>query len=139
MLFSIGPLVFDLVVNLTDFEQSSEIDFARKDVVGARKPFEFVGVGDETLRFSGSLFPEKLGGAGAVDALRQMQDEGIPQLVIRGDGKIYGWFVIVRLSFKGEHLDPTGAPRKIDMSIELTRTDQPSSADVFAALTSLFG
>ena len=139
MLFAIGPLVFDLVVNISEFEHDSETDFARKDVVGARKPFEFVGPGDETLRFTGTLFPERLGGSGAVEALRRIQATGAPQLVIRGDGKIYGFFVIKRLSFKGQSLDAAGAPRRIDVSIELERTDQPSTMSVFSALVSLFG
>ena len=139
MLFSIGPLVFDLVVNITEFDHDSEVDFARKDVVGARRPFEFVGPGDETLRFAGSLFPERLGGAGAVEALRMIQSTGSPQLVIRGDGKIYGFFVVKRLSFKGQNLDAAGAPRRIDVSIELEKTDQPSTMSVFSALVSLFG
>lgn len=139
MLLSVGPLVFDLVVNLTGYDHALETDFARKEVVGARKPFEHTGDGDETLRLEGVLFPFRLGGASAVDALRRIQAEALPQMVVRGDGKVFGWFVITRSSAKSSWLDAAGAPRKIDVSAELSRCDAPSAADAFSALVSLFG
>jgi phage protein U len=139
MLMSVGPLVFDLATNIDQYELSSEEDFARKDVIGARKPFEHVGEGDETLTLSGKLFPEKLGGAGSVDALLAIKRTGAPQIVIRGDGKFLGWFLVTRVQTQNEYLSPQGAPRLISVEITLQRCDPPSAAAAFGSLISLFG
>jgi phage protein U len=139
MLMSVGPLVFDLATNIDQYELSSDEDFARKDVIGIRKPFEHVGEGDETLTLSGKLFPEKLGGAGSVDALLAIKRTGAPQIVIRGDGKFLGWFLVTRVQTQNEYLSPQGTPRLISVEITLQRCDPPSAAAAFGSLISLFG
>ncbi|ODU62355.1 MAG: hypothetical protein ABS99_00785 [Acetobacteraceae bacterium SCN 69-10] len=139
MLLSIGPLVFDLVNNLTGTTHDVETDFARKDVVSARRPFEHVGDGDETLRLEGVLHPAHLGGSGALTALRRIQREAMPQMVVRGDGLVFGWYVVTRSSARGTWLDAAGAPRRIETSVDLSRCEAPSAEDAFAALVDLFG
>ena len=139
MLMSVGPLVFDLVTNIDRYEIDSEEDFARKDVVGARKPYEHVGEGDERLRLSGKLFPEKFGGGGSVDALMAIKRTGTPQMVVRGDGKVFGYHVVRRVRADNEYLSPSGAPRMISIEVELERCDAPSAQGAFGSLMSLFG
>jgi phage protein U len=139
MLMSLGPIVFDLSVNIDGYDIESEEDFARKDIVGARRPYEHVGAGDERLTLRGKLFPEKLGGAGAVDAILALKSTGTPQPVVRGDGKYLGWFVITRLSVQNDNLAADGAPRMIAFDATLDRTDPPSAASAFGSLVKLFG
>lgn len=139
MLFSIGPLVFDLVNNVHEYDVDDTEDFARKDVIGARKPFEHSGPGDERLMFKGKLFPEKLGGAGALDALKAIKSSATPQVVIRGDGRFFGWFLVTKLHHTGSYLAADGAPRMIDVDVTLERTDAPSATAAFSALVELFG
>lgn len=138
-LLSVGPLVFDLRVNLHQYSRESAEDFARKDVIGARRPYEHVGEGDERLTLSAKLFPDRLGGAGAVDALHEIKRTGSPQLVIRGDGKVFGFYVITSVQDSGEYLDASGRPRMVDVEVTLERCDQPSAADAFGSLLNLFG
>lgn len=139
MLMSVGPIVFDLTNNLVGYDLTSEQDFARKDVIGARRPVEHMGAGTETLTLNGVLYPEKLGGAGAVDALITMKELGFPQLVMRGDGMVMGFFVITRVDARGEHLNAAGQPRRIDCTVVLEKVNQPLAASVFQSLITLFG
>ena len=66
MLMSIGPFAFDLVVNADTLGEEATEDFARKDIIGSRKPFEHVGAGDDRFTIRGALFPDHLGGGDAV-------------------------------------------------------------------------
>lgn len=139
MLYNVGPLVFDLRVNVHEVERTSAEDFARKPIVGARQPLEHVGAGTETLRFTGKLFPERLGGAGAVEAMISIKESGAPQMVTRGDGKVLGWYVVTEVRHVDAFLDSRGAPRMIDVDLTLEKTGTPSAASAFGSLMSIFG
>lgn len=139
MLLSIGFFVFDITVNTHEYDEESGEDFARKDVIGARKPYEHAGAGDETLRIRGNLFPDRLGGAGALEALKQVKATAVPQLVLRGDGKVLGWYLVTRISARNQHLGPDGAPGLIEMEVTCERCDQPSPASILSALLTLLG
>ena len=133
MLLSIGPFVFDLIQNAEAYDGESNEDFARKDVVGARKPYEHVGPGDDRLTVIGRLFPGRLGGEGAVEALRA----AAPQLVVRGDGKLFGWHLILRVRDRNEHLNGRGVPGHVELDIDLEACDQPDAAGSLGALLAL--
>lgn len=137
MLMSIGPFVFDLIQNVEAYDGESNEDFARKDVVGARKPYEHVGPGDDKLTMIGRLFPGRLGGEGAVEALRGLQRAAAPQLVVRGDGKLLGWYLILRVRDRNEYLNGRGVPGHVELDIDLEACDQPSGAGSLGALLSL--
>lgn len=139
MLLSIGPVIFDQVVNATDYDRTTAQDFARKDVVGARKPFEAVGPGDDTLTINGAVFPDHLGGRTAPGLLRAMADEQAPQLILWGDGSLAGWWVVTEVRERGSYLAADGHARMVEMTVTCQRCGQPSAAALFAALVSLLG
>jgi phage protein U len=139
MLLSIGPVIFDQVVNATDYERTTAQDFARKDVISARKGFEDVGPGDDTLTINGAVFPDHLGGRSAPALLRAMADQRTPQLILWGDGSVAGWWLVTETREKGTYLAADGHARMVEMTVTCQRCDQPSAADIFAALISLLG
>jgi phage protein U len=139
MLLSIGPVVFDQANNLTDYERTTAQDFARKDIIGARKAFEAVGPGDDTFTFTGALFPDHLGGRSSLAVLRAMAAEQSPQLVVWGDGGLEGWVVVTELREHGTYLRRDGRARQIETTVTCQRCDQPAAGDLFAALISLLG
>lgn len=138
MLFQIGPLQFDLRTNVEEYEIDDSEDFARKDVIGARKTYEHVGPGDDILRLRGNLFPAKFGGAGAIEAARQIKASGAPQFVIRGDGMVFGFYLLTKVNARGLYLSGYGAPRQISHDLTLERCDQPGAASAWNGLQSLF-
>jgi phage protein U len=139
MLLSVGPVAFDLVVNVHEFSRDDVEDFARKDVIGARKPYEHVGPGDDVLTYRGRLLPEKLGGAGAIEALRAIKAAGAPQMVVRGDGMALGWRVITSLSEQGSYLAQAGNPRLLEFDIKLEACGAPTAAGAFGAMMNILG
>jgi phage protein U len=139
MLYSLGPLIFDRVSNVHEIERTTTREFARKDVIGARKGYEDVGAGDDTIGFRGRLFPDRIGGRATPDALRTLLETGSPQLLVRGDGRVMGWYVLTSLGERGEYLGADGRAALIEYDIKLERVDQPSARAAFAALVDLAG
>lgn len=140
MLYAFGPLEFEVApFNVHEIDRSASADFAAKDLLGTRKGHEFVGEGDETINMRGTLFPEKIGGLAGLDLLDAMRSAGAPQMLMRGDGKPFGWFIVIRVRESGSHIDAKGVGRKIEFEIELKRVDKPSAADFIASLFTLLG
>lgn len=137
MLMSIGPFAFDLIVNADGYDEDAAEDFARKDVIGTRRPFEHVGAGDDRLTIRGALLPRHLGGGDAIAGLVALMRTGMPQLLIRGDGQILGWIVMTSVRAQSNHLDGRGRPGHVVFEVEGMACDQPAAAGHFAALLSL--
>lgn len=99
--------------------------------VGQRPATQFLGVGEETITLSGTLYPELTGGTLSLLALEWMADSGKSWPLIEGTGMIYGMFVITELSRTRSYFTPNGHAQKIEFSMTLQRVD--------ASLTELFG
>lgn len=140
MLFAFGPLEFEVApFNAHEFDRRHGADYAGKDLLGRRKGHEYVGDGDETVSLSGKMFPHKLGGLESLDILDVIRGSGAPQLLMRGDGKVYGWFLLVQARERSGFMDRRGIGRVIDVDIELLRDEPPGAADYVANLFNLFG
>lgn len=140
MQMMIGPVRLSVSpVPAVDYTRKTTADYATKAVLGAREPLEFVGNGAETWTVNAKLYPHRFGGGGmALNLLSVMRSNGIPQIVVRGDGSIFGWFVIESVSETGRFLDARGVGRVIEVSIGLRRASSPGVGGVIAAIAALF-
>jgi len=140
MLYALGPLTFDVApFNTHEVDRTSGFDFAEKQLLGRRKGRERDGDGDEKIVMNGTLFPETLGGLDGLDVLDGMRSAGTAQMLVRGDGKPLGWFLIERVRETGRHLNAQGVAKQIDFSIDLIRDDAPEPTDYLATLFTLIG
>ena len=141
MLLAIGPVRFVVIgFNTHETSQQSGADFAEKPVVGSRPLLEFVGASKETLTVNGKMFPQKLGGGGSLSQLLALKETGVPQFVMRGDGRTLGWFAIEKVNVTNTYFAANGAPRVVEFSVELCRAGMPAPASIAASLFSaLFG
>ncbi|KAB2861791.1 MAG: phage tail protein [Bauldia sp.] len=140
MLASIGPVVFEVQpLSILSVDEAGAADFARKDIVGGRPGYEHMGIGEETTKISARLFPERFGGLDSLAALESIRRSGVPQMMVRGDGKVLGFMIVSRIEQRSSYLDPAGVGRLIDVDIDLIRAAAPSAASAFAQLFGLFG
>jgi phage protein U len=141
VLFQIGLLQVQIApfsVDTSDFETGS--DWAAKDLVGAPKSREFMGEADTKLKFCGKLFPHRFGGLDELDTAEAMAKSGDPQMVIRGDGKVFGWYLVEKISEKSSVFNSAGVGRQIEVEIELTKSPTGASAQsMMSTLQALFG
>lgn len=140
-LYQLGAIQFQVMpVNLQEVERETGGDWAAKDVVGARRPQEYMGPADDTITLAGCVFPHKFGGASGITALHGMAEAGQPQMLVRGDGTVFGWYVLKRVSETNGYLDAVGVGRFIEFEVELLRAPLgPSVAGMMSMLTNLFG
>ncbi len=135
MLMQLGSVTFDVApFNTHEYTRSSATDFARKDVVGARKPLEYVGEGEETYQIMGKLLPKRLGGLNEMAELHAMRQSGIALFLMRGDGMSLGWFAIESVEEKSSYLDHDGVGQQVDFTVSLVRAPRPSAFSFVATL-----
>ncbi|MDG4877665.1 phage tail protein [Mesorhizobium sp. WSM4935] len=137
MLMKIGLVECDLAFNIDTHGRETTHDYAEKPVVGAMPPLEDVGVGSETLTISGRLIPSKLGGLGTLNILRNAQAAGTPQLVTRGDGSVFGFYVVQSVNDEHTFLDRDGVGQVVDITVKMQKAAAPAASDFFASLFSL--
>lgn len=141
MLYQLGAMTFEVYpLNVGTVEREGGSDYAAKDIVGAHRPREFVGEADEKVKLSGFLYPHKFGGVAQLSALQAIAKMGVPQLLLRGDGSLLGWFIIEKVTDKHTYIDRVGVGRMIEFEVELVKSPVGASAGGMAfTLLSLFG
>jgi hypothetical protein len=140
MLMMIGPVLFKVApFNATEYSHEHGGQFAEKPVLGARSPLEWTGKAAETWSIRANLFPERFGGQSNLVTLGLLASAGLPQYMARGDGSLMGWVVIEKVRERSTFLDASGVGKVIDVDIDLRRSQPPSAASYFGALSSVFG
>ncbi|MFY9326423.1 MAG: phage tail protein [Georgfuchsia sp.] len=103
--------------------------------IGKRPTRQYLGPGDDDITLTGTLYPELTGGRVSLAMIRTMASTGKSWPLIRGDGNVYGVFVIENVDETGSIFFPDGEPRKIDFSLKLTRVDD-EDIDMLGSVTS---
>lgn len=137
MLYMLGGVVFELTpTNLDGVTRERGQDWAAKAIVGGQKPREAMGKADAPVTLSGKLFPHRYG-MGGLEALADMAEGTAPQMLIRGDGTVLGWYCVERVKEKHSYLDADGVGRVIDFDVTLTQS--PTGPGAGAMMTMLQG
>jgi len=121
-LFQIPTLAYDELQRKTDWR------FAMSSRVGTRDAAQFLGVGDETVSLSGSVYAEITDGTVSLDTLREMGDAGEALPLVSGAGIVFGNFIIRSIDERHAVLMADGRPLRIDFGIDLWRVDDPATA-----------
>ena len=135
LLYQWGPLQFTVwPLNVNEFDHETGTDWARKEIAGAAIYREWVGENDSTLNFRGKMFPYRLGGMASLDAFDQLRQLGVSSMLLRGDGKVMGWFVCEHLIRKNQFLSSEGVGQHIDFEAVLTRVPVPDGSTQISQL-----
>ncbi|WP_099864743.1 phage tail protein [Pararhizobium haloflavum] len=140
MLFQIGTVTVDTrPFNIEEVERTGAADYAVKPVIGSLPSREFMGEGDDRIVISGQLLPQKVGGLTELEALHAFRRGGETLPVMRGDGKMFGWFVVeeIREEHSGLFRDGVGSALKHSVTLAKSAPEQ-ASASIVGALVSLF-
>lgn len=142
MLMQLGSVTFEVwPFNTHAISRDTAADFAAKETMNNMRPREFMGEGDETLNISGRIFPKKDQGGealGTLDTLQRMRSSGTAQIVVRGDGRNMGWFLIQSVSEKSSFLASDGVGQVVEFDVSLVRAPKPSPASYIKTLLRLF-
>jgi uncharacterized protein len=123
-LMALGMFIFALPTLAHDeLQRKTDWQHARSQRVGARDATQFLGVGDETVNLSGSVYAEITNGRVSLDDLREMANDGEPLPLVDGTGTVFGNYIITAIDERHAALMADGRPRRIDFAIDLLRVD----------------
>lgn len=124
MMMALGLFVFELrTVPYQELQRQTDWRHAANNRLGKRPVRQFMGPGDDAITLSGGLRPEITGGPVVLDMVRAMASTGRAWLLMAGNGRIYGMYIIEKVSETQKEFFPDGAPRSVDFSIDLKRVD----------------
>jgi hypothetical protein len=126
--FEVHPL------NVHEVDHSTATDWAKKEIAGAAIYREWVGENDEELFFRGRLFPYRIGGLEGLEVLEAMRRGGVAELLVRGDGRVLGWYVIERLVRQHTFLAPDGIGQVINFEAIFVRVPVPAADEEFSKI-----
>lgn len=113
--FELASTPFDAVARQTDHRWSA------KDRAGGPPAHQYLGPGADTLTIDGVLMPELTGGRAQLDKLREMAAEGKAWILVSGDGRNQGKWMITGLSQRDSHHTTNGLARRMEFSLTLKR------------------
>lgn len=98
----------------------------------ARPARQYVGLGEDTISLQGVIAGELAANLDVLDELRALADEGKPQALVEGTGRVYGAYLLVSLNETRKELFADGTPRLIEFQMQLERDDDGATAEVLA-------
>lgn len=124
MMMTLGMFVFSLpTLAYQELQRQTEWKHPSTSRVGMRDARQYTGKGDDTITLSGWIAPELTGSLYSLDALRMMADTGKSWILIQGNGRIYGEFIITNMTEGRTILGQDGEAGRVEFSITLARTD----------------
>ena len=87
-----------------------------------RRPAQqFMGLGEETLEFSGVIYPRYRGGFKQLEKLSKEASKGVPLLLVDGLGFIWGLWVLTHTEETQSYFNTEGQPLKQMFRLKLSR------------------
>lgn len=115
--FSVHTAPFDSV------QRSTEWRWPSNNRTGGEPAYQFVGRGEDQITLNGVPMPAYTGGPSSLNMLREMAERGEPYLLMRGDGKVLGYWLIASLNETASELIFDGNAQKIEFQLTLKRYD----------------
>lgn len=140
MLYQIGSLTLDTrPFNADEMSRSAGADFAVKPLISSLPGREFMGEGDDKITLSGQLLPFKTGGLTELEIAHGFRQSGQRLPVLRGDGKMFGWFAIESIQEAHTDLMRDGVGFRVKHTIALVKVGpEGASPNVIGMIMSLF-
>ena len=135
----LGMFVFtQKTIPFQTLDRESNWRHPTNSVVGGMTKTQLTGKDGEKITISGRLMPEITGGRFSIKMLELMADSGGSFPLIDGATfELVGFFVIESLSETRSEMFGDGAPRAIDFTLNLKRTDDPMLIAVAEKVMSL--
>lgn len=86
--------------------------------IGRKAALQLPAVANAEFSLTGVIYPDFKGGHGQIEYLRQMAHNG-PHILVTGQGKILGKFVILSVEEKQSIFHQNGTPKKQEFTIKL--------------------
>ena len=124
MMMTYGTFVFSVATAAYDqLQRQMSWRHPSSERLGARPARQYVGPGDDTINLQGTITAELATDLRVLDELRDLGDQGRPQALVEGTGRVYGAYLLVSLNETRKELYKDGTPRLIEFQMQLERDD----------------
>lgn len=130
-LFQLGSFQFDLTNGVPQtLDRTAEYRWEVQDRLLREPAAQFLGPGSQEITLDGVLFPGFSGRQTTMETLRELAQQGAPQMLTDGLGKVYGKWAIRRVQEGLGTFAPGGGARQITFNVSLVRyaEDNPGEA-----------
>ncbi|MBT8421261.1 MAG: phage tail protein [Gammaproteobacteria bacterium] len=123
----LGGFAFDLLgASYDSVQRSQEYNWAQQERLGSSlgaggPALMFMGIQNETMSISGTMYPQHAGGSLTMAILRLEAAIGVPLPLIDSQGGLLGTWVIKQIEETKTIFLGNGAARKIEFSLSLQR------------------
>lgn len=114
-------------LNFHEMDHEVSTDWAHKEIAGAAIYREWVGENDETIYLRGKLFPYRIGGFSQISKFDAYRREGYANILVRGDGRVLGWFVCEKLVRTHTYISFEGVGQQIAFEAMMARVPVPAA------------
>jgi hypothetical protein len=116
---SLGNFIFELkTAAFGSLHKSSEYRWSSTDVIGNPPVLQTLGCGADKIEMEGVIYHPA---ANPIDELKNLAEEGKPQMMVDGSGNIHGNWVIKQIDETGSYFDKFGNPKKVEFKVSLER------------------
>lgn len=119
-MLALGPYRFSLdTAAYQDLLRTTAYRWPLQQRLGRPPARQFVGVGDDRVTLSGTIYPHYRGGLGQIDEMRASAAAGEPLQLVTGAGRVLGAWVIETVEETQQLFLATGEPRRVAFRLEL--------------------
>jgi phage protein U len=135
MLACLGPVVFDIRVDLQSISETEKSSFAKHEILGGSPIYEPVGEEEGKITLKGTLLPYFLGGLNGLAAIHQARLQKLPLPLMRGDFQPRSWVLIDSITREDTELDAgEGIGHSIEYTVELIKVGTPDISSAASIL-----
>lgn len=119
--------------------RTSNYRWEEQSRIGNTPALQFVGIGTETVKLNGTIYPHFKGGLRQVTFMRAEAGLGVPLMLITGNGTAFGRWCITDIEETQTTFLKDGTPRKIDFSITLKKYGEEKQAGILGVIQNVVG
>lgn len=122
MMMALGNYFFSwLTASYENKDTSISYRWESQNVIGQAPFYQYLGPGEQTLRFDGVIYSNYKGGILQIPLMKQTAAKGEPQMFVDGLGNVLGLWVIIQLTEMQTTFCSNGLPRKATFTLDLRK------------------
>ncbi len=131
-MLQIGPVAFEVAgPSYQSLKSKFKRDWARQKRFGRRDAMQNTGIGEDSVEVHGLIYTDYQDGFGAIATLKAIS--GVPQMVVSGDGDVYGLWCITSVDADKTYPDAQGRTGKVAFTVKLEAYGEDGDLDIAGA------